>query len=369
MLNFHAMRHVLLGGVLLPAALLAAGCGSHEPENAEASPATLLGLPIHVVSATEVPKGCNLPGTVVSDDRIELSSRVVGFIESLEVREGQHVTEGQLLVKIDSTDIEENIRQNQAMVEAAARELADAERDVERFEILEESGAIATDTLTKAKVKRDVAQATYDKTLAALASARSERLYAEIRSPVDGVVIKRHKQRGDMATAGAVILTIESRNKLLFRVYAPESHVAQLYGGMKVSVNIDALPGRSITGIVERIVPSGDTSTRRYQVDIALPPEADLLPGMFGRAEIVLDHERILTIPTQARLDRGGLAGVFVIGSDDIARFRWVRFGREHDGLVEVGAGLSEGEVILSRADNRVQDGIRIATARCGVPR
>ncbi|WP_022663524.1 efflux RND transporter periplasmic adaptor subunit [Paucidesulfovibrio longus] len=360
--SIRAKKPLLTGSVLLLATLLVAGCGSSN-KSEETLPTLVRGVQTHVASALTVPRGCNLPGTVVSDDRIELSSRVVGFIESLEVREGQSVKEGDLLVKIDSTDIEENIRQNAASLTATAQELQDAKRDVVRYEKLVQTGAIAPDTLTKAKVKRDVAQAAYDKATAALTSARSERLYAEIRSPVDGVVIRRYKQRGDMATAGAVILTIESRSKLLFRVYAPESKVAQLTQGMTTAISIDALPGRSISGTIERIVPSGDTTTRRYQVDIALPTDADLLPGMFGRAEIVLNHEQVLAIPNSARVIRGGLEGVFVLDNADIAHFRWLRFGRVHDAFIEVGAGLTLGETILLKADGRIRDGVQIVAA------
>lgn len=350
--------------------ILLAACSqpsdSSECGRAETASPLVENVSTHVVAAVDIPRGCDLPGTIVSDDRVELSSRVVGFIQGMHVQEGQNVSRGELLVQIESTTIEQNIRQAQAQVDATFQELDDAERDVVRFEKLAKSGAIAEDTLTKSKVKRDVVKAAHETTLASLQSAQSERLYAEIRSPVDGVVVKRNKQRGDMTTVGEIILAIESRNKLLFRVYAPESHVGQLFKGMTSSVRIDALPGRNLSGIIERIVPSGDVATRRYQVDIALPTGASLLPGMFGRTDIVLSHERTLAIPKQARLSRGGLEGVYVIDAQDVAKFRMVRFGREHDELVEVGAGLSEGEVILSSADSRIHDGVRVIVNRNG---
>ncbi len=360
MANFRPSR--IIPSIAISLALLGAltGCGTDKADGGSTSPG--LRLPTATVSAMSIPRVYSMPGTVISDDRIELSSRVVGFIQFLDVREGQHVFQDELLVQIDPAEINETIRQAQAAVMAAWKDLGDATRDVENYEALASSGAIATDTLRKARVRHDIAQAILSKAEAGLAGAQAQQSYAEIRSPVDGVVIIRHKQRGDMATTGSPILTIESRQVLLFRIFVPEGHVNQFSPSLNVKVTIDALPGRGIDGHVLRIIPSGDPTTRRYQVDVALPPDPDLLPGMFGRAEIILGSDQAVAVPRRALIQRGGLDGVFVIDENGAARFRWLRFGREWTDLVEITAGLSEGEKIILASDPRVKDGVRIAT-------
>ena len=365
MINFRPFRVIPSAAVSVALIGILAGCGTDKADGGIASSG--LRLPTAIVSAMSIPRVYSMPGTVISDDRIELSSRVVGFIQYLDVREGQHVSKDELLVQIDPAEINETIRQAQATVEAAWKDLGDATRDVEKYEALASSGAIATDTLRKAKVRHDIAQATLSKAEAGLAGTQAQQSYAEIRSPVDGVVIIRHKQRGDMAMTGSPILTIESRQVLLFRIFVPESQLSQFSPSLDVKVKIDALPGRDIDGHVLRIIPSGDPTTRRYQVDVALPPDPDLLPGMFGRAEIVLGSDQAVAVPHRALIQRGGLDGVFVIDGDGTARFRWLRFGREWNGLVKITAGLSEGEKILLAADPRVKDGVRITTDDDGV--
>ena len=349
-------------GLFFLALLLAlSGCKDDGPQARSEPPH--LSLPTTVVASATVPDVYSVPGTVVSDDRIEMSSRVVGFIKTLEVREGQHVAKGQLLVEIDPSDIDEAIRQAEASVLTARKDLADAEHDVDKYNGLVEKGAATAEVARKAAVRRDIAQATLTRAEAARASAEVQRTYASIVSPVDGVVVIRHRHSGDLATAGTPILTIESRQLLLFKVFVAESSLARITPDMAVSVKIDALDS-TVEGRVRRIVPSGDPLTRRFEVTITLPPDPRLMPGLFGRAEFIVGSASAAFIPVRAKVQRGGLDGVFVVGADRVARFRWLRFGRERNGLVEVTAGLSPGETIVTRADQAMRDGA-IVTATC----
>jgi RND family efflux transporter MFP subunit len=324
-------------------------------------------VPTELVQTADIPDVDSEPGSVVSDDRIDLSSRVVGFIKSLNVREGQEVKKGDVLVQIDPSDVNEAIRQAQAGVAAVKNDLADAERDLSAFSTGATQGWASTDTKLKAQVRRDIAQTALTKAEAALASARAQQPYTTISSPVGGVVVARYKHSGDMATTGVPILTIESRQVLLFKVFVPESNVGRIKPGMAGSVRIDALPGEAIKGTIQRIIPSGDPVTRRYQVEVALPVSPEILPGMFGRAEFVLDSSPAPAIPKQVLVKRGGLEGVFVVEGNNVAHFRWLRLGREWNGLMEVTSGLSVGERILSQVDDTVRDGtIILAEGKVG---
>jgi len=321
-----------------------------------------LSFPTMTVQQVEMPVTYSVPGTVVSDVRIDLSSRVVGFIKKLDVREGKRVAKGDLLIQIDSAEIDELIRQAQAGLASAREDLTDAERDVEKYSKLAKDGWSPTEVLRKSRVRRDIAQSSLSKAQAVLASALAQRDYATIRSPVDGVVLARHKQSGEMTTVGTPILTIESREMLLFKVFVSENKVGWITPNMLAEVLIDAMPGDTILGSVQRIVPSGDPVTRRYEINAILPSRSGILPGMFGRAEFLLGSEPVLAVSPEALVERGGLTGVFVVGRGNIASFRWLRLGRMWGGLVEVTSGLSTGETILTRADDTVRDGSLIIT-------
>jgi len=276
------------------------------------------------------------------------------------------VTKGDSLVQIDPADINEAIRQSQAGVTAARNDLDDAERDVEKYAKLVADGFVPTETLRKAKVRRDIAQSTLAKAQAALASALAQRNYAEILSPVDGVVVGRYRNVGEMATTGQPILTLESRQHLVLRVFVPEMQMAKIAKGMAIEAKVDALPNQDLPGSIHRIVPSGDPTTRRYQVDVSLLPELSILPGMFGRVEFPLGQAKVLLIPRQALTRRGGLEGVFTVDETNTARFRWLRLGRSWQELVEVVDGLSPGERIVLHVDDALRDGVIVEDAAHG---
>lgn len=335
--------------------LLLSACGD-SGKKAGAEPRKMR-VPTELVHTADIPNVDSEPGSVVSDDRIDLSSRVVGFIRNLDVREGQKVQKGEVLVQIDPADVNEAIRQAQAGVAAAKDDLADAERDLKAFSMGATQGWASADTKRKAQVRRDIAKTALTKAEAALASAKAQQAYTTISSPVGGVVVARYKHSGDMAVNGVPILTIESREVMLFKVFVPESNVGRISPGMAASVRIDALHGDEIKGAAQRIIPSGDPVTRRYEVDVALPFSPGILPGMFGRAEFVLGSSPAPAIPKQVLIYRGGLEGVFVVDDNNVAHFRWLRLGREWNGLMEVISGLSAGERIVSPVDGTVRDG------------
>jgi len=351
----------------LALALLAAGCHFRRDGDAGDAPSRS-DLPTHLVHAAEFSEVDSQAGSVVSDDRVDLSSRVVGFITRMDVREGERVRRGDILVEIDRADIDDAIRQGEAGVLAATAELADARHDEETFALGASQGWASNDARRKIQVRRVLAEAGLAKAEASLVAAKSQLAYTTITAPVDGVIVSRYKHSGDMAVIGAPILTIESRQTLLFKVFVPEGSVRRITTGLAAVVRLDALPGVAIQGPVCRVVPSGDPVTRRYEVDVALPGASEALPGMFGRAEFAMGTAFAIAAPRQALVRRGGLDGVFVVDERSTIHFRWVRLGgRECSGFVEVTAGLSAGERILASADETVREGASVAmTGRGG---
>jgi len=219
-------------------------------------------LPVIIVEVEEIPRLYRVPGSVKSDERIELTSRISGFIQKLAVREGDRVEKGQLLVEIDPTDVEGAIEKANAALQSTKTALEDAERDVSRLSGLKRKGAVSNETYRKAKVRRDVARSAKNEAQAALGTAISARRYASVKSPIDGIVIARQKQVGDLATPGAPVLTLESRSRLLFKTSVAESRIGQINPGDEVRMEIDALERRNINGVVLRVIHSGDTALR-----------------------------------------------------------------------------------------------------------
>ena len=319
---------------------------SNDPPVYSKSPPAVYGLPVTQVKIENIPVYYSTIGSVISDARIELSSRITGFINKITVHEGMTVSTGQLLISLDDSDVEGAINQTMSTVAKANATLLDAETDVKRFEALFARGSASDNALRKVCLQRDIARDSLGEAKAVLKTAISQRKYTRILCPVNGVVINRQKRVGDLATPGIPILTIESDQALLFNTYVPESRMAHIRVNDIVSVDIDAL-AINFEGQVSRIVPSGDPVSRRYQVKITTPVIDGLLPGMFGRSKFLISYHKSPVVKKSNIYVRGGLTGVFLLDKENRIRFRWLRIARQWPDRLEVNAGLSGGERII----------------------
>ncbi len=339
--------------------LFIAGCSGDSPVYSK-SPQKTFQLPAVEVKNEKIPVFYTTTGSVVSDARVDVSSRITGFIKNIAVHEGDIIVMGQLLITLDEEDVEGAINQISATVSKAEAALRDAETDVKRYEALFASGSASDNALRKVCLQRDVANDSLREAKATLQTATWQRNYTRIVSPVNGIVVERQKRNGDLATPGFPILTVESAQALLFETYVPETRVANIQIGDKVAVDIDAL-AKTLKGIVTRIVPSGDPVTRRYLVKISMPGADRLLPGMFGRARYCTGYEKAPVINRSAFIVRGGLGGVFILDQQNCVRFRWLRIAREWPERLEVSAGLNGGEIIVAVNQPDLREGDIIA--------
>ncbi|WP_456388714.1 efflux RND transporter periplasmic adaptor subunit [Profundibacter sp.] len=361
-MSHHSFSRIASAFIIGVGLLTLAACREDPDPHQPPEPKTLE-LPVTQAIVKQIERLYSTPGSVASDERVEVSSRTTGYIQRISVHEGDVVSKGGILVEIDPTDIEGAINRGQATLSSAQTALKDAEQDVVRLAGLLEKGVVSNETVRKANVGRDVAQAHLAEAQAALDTALAGRRYTTIVSPIDGIAVARQKQVGDLATPGVPILTIESRTDLLFKTSVSESRIGSVRVNAPIGVEIDALGQTEITGEILRIIPSGDPVTRRYDVEIALPAGQEAFPGMFGRAHFITGTDVIVVVPTDALLERGGLKGVFVV-EDDHAKFRWLRLGRIFADTTEVRVGLDGGETILARDDVQLRDGDKIVIVK-----
>ncbi len=334
--------------------LVIAGCNDEVVINTKAE--KIWDAAVHKVEKVTLPINYKSIGSVVSDQRIAVASRATGFIRNILVLEGDLVSKGQLLVSLDSSDVEGVIEQAKAAVNSAKLTVIDADLDVERYKDLFTRGSVSENTMRKTQLFRDRAKDSLNKAETALSTAQSQRQYIQILSEIQGVVVERHLRKGDLAIPGKPILTIESSQGLFFDTYVSEGQISNIKKGTSVAVFIDAL-NKKIDGIIARIVPAGDSTTRRYKIKIALSNDEGLLSGMFGRVNFILGEKSAVIIPASALVERGGLQGVFVINDQQEAYFRWLNLGAETKEGIEVRAGLVINEKIILQGNNQIREG------------
>jgi multidrug efflux pump subunit AcrA (membrane-fusion protein) len=377
-------------------------CGK-EPAHSEkaAEPPLVRNVTVSVVAATDLGETAEVTGTVRSRTTTTLSSKIVGRVLALHAREGSEVKADQILIELDDQDIAAQTRRAEAglreaesaMAEvdravaaaAAGQTAAEAQRDLAastlaRYQRLLDRKSVAPQEFDQvaaqhkaalASVERAIAegqaiQAKRQQILARMDSARAEiastqvmRGYAKIAAPFAGIVTTKHVDVGGLAAPGVALLTVEDNRRYWLEIAVPDSQIARLKPGQALQVAVEAASVSGTAPIVE-ILPTADSATRTTLVRLALPTRAGLRSGLFGRASIPLGNRKAIQVAREAVVERGQLQGVYVVGQDEIARFRLIRTGSVQLGATEVLSGLTSGERIVTAGVERVSDGVKI---------
>lgn len=335
--------------------ILLAGCHAQD-KGAEAGTKTVeaeamtLGLgEITLYDAT--------PGTVVSEQQVQVASRLMGYIRDIPVREGDAVKSGQLLFTIDPTDIEGQVSQAQAGLAQAQAGLNDANADFERFSNLYKDESIPKLQFDKVKLQYSVAQSQERAARAGLDTAQSQLRYANVRSPIDGVVTQKMASKGDLASPGHPVLVVENQQKLMVQTTVSDETYTHLKQGGSAQVEI---AGKEYRGIIARLVAASDAMSHTHLVKLMVPDVQGLTSGAFARVSFAVGSRQGISVPKSAILQRAGITGVFVVDGKGLAHYRMVRTGSEQNGRVGIEAGLNAGEIIAVGNANELDSGDRV---------
>lgn len=355
--RFPLLKH---GLALAGAALFLSACGQKPAPQAAAPQGRSVQAPVAVVALAPVPVTTEAPGTVVSDQQVQLSSRVMGYIRRIAVHEGDRVRKGQLLFAVDPSDIQSQVAQARAGLAQAQAGLAGAKINFERSQALLRDESIPRAQFDQARTQYDVAKGQVAAAMAGLRQAQSQFGYAEVHSPIDGVVTQKLSAVGDMAAPGRPILVIENPGALQVRATVGQDTFAGLHRGDAVQVLLEGRP-QAVTGHVVRLAPAADPMTHSYTVKVALPPLEGVRSGDYARLRFVKGTQPMLRVPQGAVLDRAGITGVFVVDAQGIAHYRMVRTGAASDGMVAIQAGLNPGERVVVGNNADLESGDRVS--------
>jgi RND family efflux transporter MFP subunit len=367
------------------AVLALAGCSKEAPRR-EPTP-VLAAKPVAVQVATVAseswPGVYEATGTVRARTVATIASKVMGYVQQVNAREGDHVKAGQLLVVVETRDLDASYRKAeigraevQASIPEADYAVAGAKANLElaqvtfkRVEDLAGKKSVTSQEFDEASARVKAAQANYEMARARRAqiesrmaqaeqeirSAAVARDYAKITAPFAGIVTAKNVEAGNLATPGAPLLTIEQEGAYRLEAAVDESKVPGVRPGQMVEVTLDAVSRKAI-GRVAEVVPSVDASSRAYTVKLDLPPMAEVRSGMFGRASFPQSARTVLTVPSAAVIERGQVQQVLV-AENGTARARLVTLGQRGKASVEVLSGLNAGEKVVAPVSPDLVDG------------
>ncbi|RME75653.1 MAG: efflux RND transporter periplasmic adaptor subunit [Planctomycetota bacterium] len=292
-----------------------------------------------------VTSNCRWSGTVAARQQVRLAPRVMARVLNVAVREGDPVKRGATLVRLDSTDFEAKLAQARAALEAARARAVQAESEHARVAALHEAHAATDRDLEAARAQAAASSAALARARAAVAEATWFLSLTRLDAPVDGVVLEKRVEAGDLAVPGQPLLVLYVPETLRLEAAVPLAHTRALAKGATVQVEFPAL-GRTLEASVDEIAPGADPHTHTVTVKAALPSTGSLRPGMFGRLVLPCGTEQVLVVPAAAVRRVGQLELVRVRNREGRWRLRHVKTGRRFDETLEVLSGLEEGDEV-----------------------
>lgn len=306
--------------------------------------------PVEVATARldTVSRAVRATGTVEPIRTVVVNSQLGGALLSVDAEEGDRVRQGQVLARIDSRELQAQMRSAEATLEVARRA-------AERSEQLREQQII-----TVAEYEAD--QAAYAAALASHDQLRTRINYATVRAPISGVVLQKLVEAGHVVGPQTRLFTIGDVDPLVIRVPVSELDVTALDAGDTVSVTLDALPGADVVGRIRRIFPAADSTTRLVPVEVALAGSTagEVRPGFLARVSFSLSPRAgVLTVPASAVLQATSGSAVFVVDAGRAIRRR-VERGESYEGRVEIVSGLSPGDTVVVAGNAELRDGAAV---------
>jgi RND family efflux transporter MFP subunit len=326
----------------------AAAADHMEETPAVAGHALPAGAMVEPVRVIRVPATESAVGTIKAVHETSLASKLLARVIEVNVIAGQRVTKDEVLVRLDDADLKARQQQAQAAVDNAKAAGDQARIEFDRVEALLKQG-------NAAQIEFDRSSNTLRSAEAALRQAEQARNeaatildYAVIRSPIDGTVIDKKVEVGDMVQPGRVLLTLYDPTRMQLVASVRESLTHQLKVGQTIDVFVEAL-AKQCQGRVSEIVPEAESASRTFAVKVTGPCPPGIYTGMFGRLLIPLGEQEVLVVPSGAVRRIGQLEVVEVV-EEGVVQRRTVRLGRTFGGAVEVLSGLRAGERVVMSA-------------------
>jgi RND family efflux transporter MFP subunit len=412
--NFKFVALIL---VLVAVSAFVASCGGSKANVRKEEPAdNAQPIAVEVTTAAaikrDLPRFFEATGSLAGDQQTDVAPQTSGKVVAVGVDIGTYVKRGQMLVRLDESELKLRVDQAAAQLEqakaavrqaeekiglrpgqafdpnrvaevAAARVALDlAEKNLRRAEKLIESGDVSRSFYDEQRARRDQLKEQYDVAVAQarqnyaavdvartnvanaeaqLALARKNLSYANIPAPIDGYVTERTADLGEYVSPQQKVATIVRTNPLRIRIDIPEQAIPEVRVGQSVSINTSAWPDKNFAGRVARIAPNVSATSRTLTVEAEIENNSNALkPGQFATVRILQERAApAVLIPARAVVNEAGVNRVFVIKNGH-AEQRLVQTGQTEGDLIEVKSGVAADEQVATSSLEQLSDGIAV---------
>ncbi len=341
----------LAAGLLLTAVVVGMGAcksggeGDAQAKGPDAADKADDAIPVEVAKASHRPIAASYTGTAPLDSVAEsqVVAKTSGVALAVLAEEGDHVRAGQVLVRLDP----DRARLQAAQSAAQVRKL---EANYRRAQQLASQQMVSANDLDQLKYDLENARAANN-------LANLELSYSNVTAPIAGVIASRSIKPGNFVQINTPIFRIVDDSRLEATLNVPERELSTLKAGQPVVLQVDAMPGKTFEGKVDRVAPVVDSGSGTFRVICAFDGKGELQPGMFGRIRIDYDQRAdALVIPRAALLDDQGDPAVYAVRDGKAARVP-IKTGYTEGEWTEVRQGLKAGDEVVTAGKSALRDG------------
>lgn len=334
-------------GALLAAMLLLGACkrdGAGKPGDVDAAKGPEA-VPVEVARVSRRAIAASYTGTAPLEARAEsqVVAKTSGVALQVLVEEGQQVKAGQTVVRLDAS---------RATLQAAqsSAQMRKLESNYARSRKLAEQQLISANDIDQIKFDLENARA-------ANRLANLELSYANVKAPISGVVAQVSIKPGNFVQINSPVVRVVDISRLEATLNVPERELETLKPGLPVVLRVDALPGKTYDGTVDRVAPVVDSGSGTFRVICAFDGSGVLQPGMFGRIQIDYDQKAdALVLPRAALLDDEAQPAVYTIADGKAVRTP-VKLGYADGEWVELRSGLKLGQQVVTAGKVALREG------------
>ncbi len=282
--------------------------------------------------------------TVLANVTNNIAPQAGGRIQKINVEVGDFVSRGQVLAEMDRVQLDQ-----------AKLQLSNAETELERIKKLYEQGGVSQSDYEAMELQCKVARTSYNNLLE----------NTILRSPINGVVTARNYDRGDMFGMAAPIFTVQQIVPVKLLVGISEADYTKVKKGDKVSLTVDARPGKVYEGRITRLYPTIDPATHTFNVEIQVANQnRELRPGMYARVTVTFGQNNSVVVPDASivKMQGSGQRSVFVFNAaDSTVTEKVVTLGRHTDGLYQILDGVNEGDEVVVKGLASLRNGSKVS--------
>ncbi|MGQ9632270.1 MAG: efflux RND transporter periplasmic adaptor subunit [bacterium] len=285
--------------------------------------------------------------TLEAERQIDVLAKVSGLISQILVEEGDKVSAGDILARLDQRDVQLEVKQAEARFE-------NDRRIFEQTSELMKRNAVSKEEYERQKYQLEVSRVQ-------LEAAKIKLEHTEIRSPIDGIITDRYIDLGDTVGSGQKAFSVGDFDPLLAKIHIPEREIGKVKVGQSVNITAESAPGEEFEGVVSRISPIVDPGSGTIKMTVEISRSKNILkPGMFVSVRLPTEtHPNALVVPKKALVLEREQEVVFVV-KGGVARRTPVKLGFSDGNFVEVLGGVEEGDNIITVGQEGLRDGASV---------